>query len=376
MNGQWRGTYDGSRQGTITINVDERSSCYEGVAYLEDDDPRSIPSVAVSFRTLNKDHSFAARTNEIFPINPFSGFPTSVSIWDEKIKKHYPENVTISKWADVTGSWRDNELKLSWKTDIGLEGNCTLTRLAAGQPSELVSLKKDWRGYKEYVTGLKGRNYLFRGQNQPWRLRTSFHRAGRADVSRFVRDDIPLLHRHLSVRTKHLFNRAKPEENGSFFNLIQHHGYPTPILDWTYSPYVAAFFAYRGISNEKAATSKPTDVVRILVFDHLKWKTHFNQLLFLDPATLHFSVAEFIAIENERMIPQQAASTVTNIDDIESYIRSKESAEKTYLSAIDLPVSQRREVANDLRYMGITAGSLFPGLDGMCEELKERNFEL
>lgn len=372
MNGQWRGTYGGSRQGTITVNVDERSSCYEGVAYLDDDDPQNIPSVAASFQTLNKDRSFAARTNEMFPINPFSGFPTSVSIWEEQIKKHYPANVAISKSANVTGSWRHNELKLSWKTDIGLEGNCTLTRLAAGQPSELVSLKKDWRGYKEYVADLKGRNYLF----EPWRLRTSFHRAGRADVSRFVRGDIPVLHRHLSVRTKHLFNRANPEENGSFFNLIQHHGYPTPILDWTYSPYVAAFFAYRGISNEKAATSKPTDVVRILVFDHAKWKSDFNQLLFLDPATLHFSVAEFIAIENERMIPQQAASTVTNIDDIESYIRSKESAEKTYLWAIDLPVSQRREVANDLRYMGITAGSLFPGFDGMCEELKERNFEL
>ena len=126
--------------------------------------PQNIPSVAASFRTLNKDRSFAARTNEMFPINPFSGFPTSVSIWEEQIKKHYPANVAISKWADVTGSWTDNELKLSWKTDIGLEGNCTLTRLAAGQPSELVSLKKDWRGYKEYVADLKGRNYLFRGQ--------------------------------------------------------------------------------------------------------------------------------------------------------------------------------------------------------------------
>jgi hypothetical protein len=376
MNGQWRGKYSGSRQGTITVNVDERPSHYEGLAYLDDDDRQNIPSVAVSFRTLNKHRSFSVRTSAMLPIDPFSGFPTSLSIWEEQIKSHYPANVTMSKWADVTGSWKDNELSLSWKSDVGLEGNCTLTRLAAGQPSELVSLNKDWRTYKEYVAGLKGRNYLFRGQNEPWRLRTSFHRAGRADVSRFVRDDIPMLHRHLSVRTKHLFNRVNPEENGSFFNLIQHHGYPTPILDWTYSPYVAAFFAYRGISNEKAVASKPTDVARILVFDHLKWRTDFNQLLFLDPATLHFSVAEFIAIENERMIPQQAASTVTNIDDIESYIRSKESAEKTYLRAIDLPVSQRREVANDLRYMGITAGSLFPGLDGMCEELKERNFEL
>jgi hypothetical protein len=37
------------RQGTITVNVDERSSCYEGVAYLDDDAPQNIPSVAVSF---------------------------------------------------------------------------------------------------------------------------------------------------------------------------------------------------------------------------------------------------------------------------------------------------------------------------------------
>jgi hypothetical protein len=299
-----------------------------------------------------------------------------LSIWEERIKKHYPPDATISKWADVTGSWENNNLKLSWKSDIELEGECTLTRLAADKPSELVPLKKDWRGYKEYVAGLKGRNYLFRGQNEPWRLRTSFHRAGRADVSRFVREDLPELHRHLSARTKHVFNRAIPDENGGFLNLIQHHGYPTPILDWTYSPYVAAFFAYRSISNEQAAASKPTDVVRILVFDHAKWRTDFNQLLFLDPAALHFSVTEFIAIENERMIPQQAASAVTNIDDIESYIASKESNEKVYLSAIDLPVSGRKEAENELCYMGITAGSLFPGLDGMCEELKEQNFEI
>ena len=76
------------------------------------------------------------------------------------------------------------------------------------------------------------------------------------------------------------------------------------------------------------------------------------------------------------MIPQQAASTVTNIDDIESYIQSVQQNGKTYLWAIDLPVDNRRQVIRDLSYMGITAGSLFPGLDGACEELRERNFDL
>ena len=83
-----------------------------------------------------------------------------------------------------------------------------------------------------------------------------------------------------------------------------------------------------------------------------------------------------MAIENERMIPQQATSTVTNVDDIESYIRSKESDAKKYLSAIDLPGHDRRFVVLELGVMGITAGSLFPGLDGACEELTERNFEI
>ena len=76
------------------------------------------------------------------------------------------------------------------------------------------------------------------------------------------------------------------------------------------------------------------------------------------------------------MIPQQAATTITNVDDIEAYLRSMEANGKTYLRAIDLPVRERHQVIRDLSYMGITAGSLFPGLDGACEDLTQRNFEV
>ncbi|MDT3778261.1 hypothetical protein PJI16_11905 [Nitrospira sp. MA-1] len=113
-----------------------------------------------------------------------------------------------------------------------------------------------------------------------------------------------------------------------------------------------------------------------MVFDQLQWKSDWPQLVMLATAVPHVSIGEFLAIENERMIPQQAASTVTNVDDIESYIKLKESPGKTYLSAIDLPASERDKVVQELRFMGITAGSLFPGLDGACEELKDRNFEI
>lgn len=113
------------------------------------------------------------------------------------------------------------------------------------------------------------------------------------------------------------------------------------------------------------------------MFDQHEWRVDWQQILLLLFPGPHLSVGEFMAIENERMIPQQAATTVTSLDDVESYIKEKEEIKKkTYLSAVDLPVTARREVVTELRHMGITAGSLFPGLDGMCEELTGRHFEL
>jgi hypothetical protein len=328
MKGQWIGTYSGSNAGLIIINIDERATYFEGVAYLNESD-KSLPSTAVSFKTGNKDNNFQLRTDWISPINPTTGVIDS----PDKVMPFFGEGVVMPKYANITGVLTDDSLTLSWVTDIETHGSCTLPRSKAIQPSELKPTISDWDSFRMAISKMEGRRFLFRGQNQTSRLRTSFHRAGRFNLNRFVAEDIQMLHKHLSARTKHVFNLDIPNENGAFFNLVQHHGYPTPLLDWTYSPYVAAFFAYRGISDEKAMQSMPDAKVRIFAFNQELWKSDFNQLAQLLPAGPHLSVSEFLALENERMIPQQAASTITNIDDIESYIVSKESPDKQYLFA-------------------------------------------
>lgn len=369
MKGQWIGKFNGTTTGRIIINIDELASCFQGIAYLLQNEP-TIPSSAVIFRTQDKSNAFEFSTSDIRPLNSWH-LPDAWS----NVHQLYPNGV-VSSSAQIKGRWSDKKLSLSWTTDIGVKGSCILNQSKSNQKSKLKATKTNWAGFKKHLSELEGRRFLFRGQKEAWRLRTSFHRTGRSDVQRFIWEDIQALHKHLSSRTKHVFNLEVGNENGAFFNLVQHHGYPTPLLDWTYSPYVAAFFAYCNVSREDIDNAASNKKVRIFMFDQVAWKNDFQQFIHLPTARLHLSIGEFMAIENERMIPQQAASTVTNIDDIEDYILNCEKAQnKTYLRAYDLPIHEKNKVIQELRFMGITAGSMFPGLDGACAELKDRNFE-
>lgn len=371
MRGQWFGRFEGTSTGVIIINIDELNSCFQGIAYLLQDN-HQIPNSAVRFRTSDKNSTFEIITKNLSPLNLWPGLP---DIWDN-VKQNYPNGV-MPDIATINGTCTGAQLQLSWTTNLNTVGSCKLKQSDSSKKSKLKAKKTNWEGFKKYIGKLEGRRYLFRGQKNASRLRTSFHRTGRADVERFVSEDVQMLHKHLSARTKHVFNLDIGNENGAFFNLVQHHGYPTPLLDWTYSPFVAAYFAYRNVDRDSINKATVKDKIRIFLFDQAAWKETYQQHFHLAIANFHLSIGEFMAIENERMIPQQAATTVTNIDDIESYIQTLEiNSNKKYLQAFDLPLTEKDKVIQELRYMGITAGSMFPGLDGACEELKDRNFDI
>ncbi len=304
----------------------------------------------------------------IKPIHPSDGLQCS---WNE-IKKIYGEDVLPSEKTDVSIELLDDVLIINATTDIGVEFSSKINGSRKSKDSLIQGVVMSWDDFKSHIAKMSKAKYLFRGQQKPWELRTAFHRRGRYLMSRFTGEDVRQLHRRLSAITNHYFDLSVAEENGAFFNLMQHHGYPTPLLDWSHSPYVAAFFAFRDWPIRYTGDGS----VRVYVFNEKAWCRDYPQIQNLDPAFLHLSVNEFIAINNQRLVPQQSVTTVTNIDDIEAYIVDCESSsDSRYLEAIDIPANEREEAMRDLKFMGITAGSMFPSIDGVCEELRERNFD-
>jgi hypothetical protein len=292
----------------------------------------------------------------------------------DNINRLQQNKIFLPATVDIHLRLNGDALSIQWSSSIGTAGGATAnaTKTRGDLPSELVPTRvQGWDGFKRKVNAIEQKRYIFRGQtNNIWRLRTSFHRTGRADLQRYETDDIPDLLRVFSALTSHSFNPTNPLDRAALLNLAQHHGYPTPMLDWTWSPYVAAFFAFRHVKRNDASRKK----VRIFKLDCSAW----NELPRADklfPYTPNITILNPLAFGNARAIPQQAISMVSNVDDMETHIQSIEAVRTNkYLEVFDLSVGERGHIMKELALMGITAGALFPGLDGACESLKERNF--
>jgi len=100
-----------------------------------------------------------------------------------------------------------------------------------------------WNNFQAEVRKLQNYQYIWRGQKQDKSLKSSFDRCSSLDGNK----------RNI-VLDKHLNNfRSKMQQShpgvplskdDSVWALGQHYGLKTPLLDWTQSPYIAAYFAF------------------------------------------------------------------------------------------------------------------------------------
>ncbi len=105
-----------------------------------------------------------------------------------------------------------------------------------------------WKHFPDLINNelLEYTGYIYRGQGKEnWDLEPSLDRLikklGKTDDVNFHQDLMLEFQRSTRGRLEQDRNSMEPND---WWALGQHHGLTTPLLDWTLSPYIAAFFAF------------------------------------------------------------------------------------------------------------------------------------
>lgn len=179
-----------------------------------------------------------------------------------------------------------------------------------------------------------------------------------------------------------------------WLSLAQHHGLPTRLMDWTYSPYVALHFACVNLNKmDRDGVIWCVDYVKIkeLLPEKLKLALNFDfhrsskftVELF---ANNHITLSEIETLEMEYgcpfvvfFEPPSLDSRIVNQYSLFSFMSNancrldewlEENQGKELCHKIIVPAELKWDIRDHLDQANINERVLFPGLDGLCSWLK------
>jgi hypothetical protein len=240
-------------------------------------------------------------------------------------------------------------------------------------------------------------DYIWRGhQHEKWELKSFFDRG--ASIDDFIphnpnrQDKLDEILKKFKHRLKELPHRnidAITEDE--IWAIGQHHGLPTPLLDWTECPYIAAFMAFR----KKVAKSQSDNRVvyalnkalkLLMAKNKLKKKCRTTGGILSSETISRGRFVEFLDLsktsdqmQNERLKNQKGRFTkaLDGIDiktNILKFMNSRKEivrAQEVILAEILIPEKEREKCLNYLRdEKDITHGRLFPDYAGAVEICK------
>ena len=213
---------------------------------------------------------------------------------------------------------------------------------------------------------------IYRGQrNASWGLTSPVHRTALVQnipqlkgYSDFM---LPRVHDALEAWVGRSWNLDNSFGLAEFLAFLQHNGFPTPLLDWTASPYIAAYFAFEGENH----FDPQVENVAIFSFNQLAWTRAFQQRYDSSDFTPHVSVLRPRQVGNHKLAMQQGCFIVTNVKDIEGHIRANETDTQMFLTKYELDVRERPKVMRELDLMGISAIQLRPSVEAVCKKAVE-----
>lgn len=218
--------------------------------------------------------------------------------------------------------------------------------------------------------------WLFRGQaNACWDLLPSVHRGYSAQQERYLTNEF-----RVRARSRHL-SCPQDSDYPGWLALMQHYGLPTRLLDWSYSPLVAAFFSLHPDYAWATAHGEKDACVWALIGGKLNESQGFEPLIFpLDASSYEPLIAPAfknrdepdtvgvaMAIEHDARIQlQQGAFTIHSSREPINHLPGC----GAWLRKFVIRSADVVEFHRELSALGMRKSNLFPDLPSLASELR------
>lgn len=241
---------------------------------------------------------------------------------------------------------------------------------------QVIRLKK-WQAFVEQTRALNG--WAFRGEvSTQWPLMTSLARRLQnycPDRSLWPLRESRALRVFRRKAHNYLPDHEALRDDLRCLALMQHHGAPTRLLDFTKSPYVAAFFALDDAVGDAAVYalntpllwSAPPQFDATLTRDHIDPRIagHYEKyFLSNDYPVVWFGEPSEM---DRRLVAQSGLFVMPGQLDqpLEKLLESYAAREQLLIKYV-LPLELRAEAMDALYRMNVTSATLFPDLEGLA----------
>ena len=243
----------------------------------------------------------------------------------------------------------------------------------ASKPPYKVVRVESWEQYLSIIGDSPYHNWAFRGQRYAeaplFSGLSRYLQTFKVDPRAWPEQEERIL-RIFKRKAVHFLQHV-PERDDDFqwLALMQDHGAPTRLLDFTWSPYVAAFFALHNSTDEGVVWAcNPFEIERYKEVN-LEQPGAFRKH-FLSGTNSFVWLGEPYAM-NRRLIAQSGTFLVPGVLDqsIDSILMKYRNPKETLIKLI-MPAGRIRDKGmRELYRMNITQATLFPDLDGLARSL-------
>ena len=220
-----------------------------------------------------------------------------------------------------------------------------------------------------------GVQFIFRGHRRyDWSLLPTLGRlTENGIVSQELADkQLDLFRRAVRGRLKDNSLLVEAEQEDELWSVGQHHGLMTPLLDWTYSPYVALFFAFAK-EDQQGEEDNPYRALYVLNKSFVADDEQCPDIRMLEPrkddhGRLVNQAGLFTFSPTDATIENKLIETISDFDEFKEASEGTEAAVLArYICKIYIKNEDREGCLKSLRRMNVHHASLFPDLLGASD---------